>query len=298
MDLAGLMAVHQHNGAWLQLFDPTNGPGTPIKVWLHNLNDPSILHVGTVPTITHDPSHQINPITVPFYAPPATGIPAPPANHAPTASDGADLGWVHNNDDISFTQWDLLRKVQAKDSDSSDRLEVTGLHVDPYYGTVDHLSDGSYRFTPNPGMARQDVPFTVEISDGHTTTTTHATLDVVAVQVAPAPPPAPAPDASPVHDYLQFADSSQEAGTGGAAHDAASSPLSDYLSAAGVDAHAVHTDAPALPPTEVLLDAVAVDGQNGPDSAPDDLALDHAAAAAAVEVIDTTHEQAQPHHGV
>ncbi|MDZ7888722.1 MAG: hypothetical protein U5M72_05520 [Pseudomonas sp.] len=70
--------------------------------------------------------------------------------------------------------------------------------------------------------------------------------------------------ASPLADYLHFADTSHDAGAAGVVNDdSASSPLGDYLAAAGVDATtATTTDAADLPPTEVLLTA----GQELPES--------------------------------
>ncbi|XEI31226.1 hypothetical protein NMD14_10375 [Aeromonas veronii] len=65
-----------------------------------------------------------------------------------------------------------------------------------------------------------------------------------------------APLASPLDDYLQYADTSHDAGVAGGHDETASSPLGDYLAAAGVDATTATTmDAADLPPLEVLLTA-------------------------------------------
>jgi hypothetical protein len=110
------------------------------------------------------------------------------------------------------------------------------------------------------------------------------------------PPPPPAPDSSPLHDYLQFADTHPQVGTGETADHAGSSPVDDYLAAAGVDPATVTSDPAAdLPPTEVLLDtAHAGDGS----TAPHDTALDDAALAAIPpDTLDQPHDDPQ-HHGV
>jgi hypothetical protein len=109
--------------------------------------------------------------------------------------------------------------------------------------------------------------------------------------------PAPVVDHSAVSDYLQFAEpSSPEVGAGGTAHEAAASPLDDYLAAAGVDPAHVSTAAPDLPPTEVLIDAI-----HTPDAptTPDDNAADDAALASIPpDVLDTPQHEDPQHHGV
>jgi hypothetical protein len=98
---------------------------------------------------------------------------------------------------------------------------------------------------------------------------------------------------SPLGNYLQFADTTQVVGAGGAAITTAS-PLDDYLAAAGVDRAAVTMDAPDLPPTEFLVDvAHAADGGVVPDqTVVDDAAL----AAVPVEMQHQPQDDPQ-HHG-
>ena len=81
----------------------------------------------------------------------------------------------------------------------------------------------------------------------------------------------------------------------GAAGTTGSSPLADYLAAAGVDPAMLATDAAGLPPTEVLLDAahaadVGVVQKEG--------AIDDAALAAMPAEVPQQPEDGTQHHGV
>jgi VCBS repeat-containing protein len=110
-------------------------------------------------------------------------------NDAPTvtanASARADLGTTREDTSITFNEAQLLHAVGAADVDNANALHVSAITVDPTVGTLTRQADGSWRFTPTHDLSRDDVPFTITVTDGHAQTTAHATLDITAVADAP-----------------------------------------------------------------------------------------------------------------
>ncbi len=106
-------------------------------------------------------------------------------NDAPVVTQG-DLGATQPGAGKTISPADLLTAVHATDIDTSDHLSISNVQVDPQYGSF-HQSGGNWVFTPAAGASHTDVPVTISVTDGHTTSTASASLDVTA---APTPPKA------------------------------------------------------------------------------------------------------------
>lgn len=164
-------------------------------------------------------------------------------NDAPTvtATSGAaaDLGATDEDTAKTFSEADLLQLVGAADVDG-DALQVTGVSIDSSAGSFAKQADGSWMFTPTADFDGTHVPVEIGVSDGTTSTTAHATLDVDPVvggatltgaSASVAPPPSPTLDGM-ADDMLSGA-----AGADVPAHPA--DPLDGYMAfASGTSADA------------------------------------------------------------
>ena len=92
-----------------------------------------------------------------------------------------DLGATLEDTAVTFTAADLLASSSDVDGDN---LSVTNVSVSADVGTLANVG-GIYTFTPAENFNGEDVPFSFTVSDGTTTTSATATLDVTAVNDAP-----------------------------------------------------------------------------------------------------------------
>uniref|UniRef100_UPI002494336C VCBS domain-containing protein n=1 Tax=Shimia thalassica TaxID=1715693 RepID=UPI002494336C len=106
-------------------------------------------------------------------------------NDGPAVQTG-DLGATQPGAGKTLSATDLLAAVHATDVDTGDQLSISNVQVDPQYGSF-HQSGSNWVFTPTTGASQTDVPVTISVTDGHSTSSTTATLDVTA---APTPPTA------------------------------------------------------------------------------------------------------------
>uniref|UniRef100_UPI00262E59D9 VCBS domain-containing protein n=1 Tax=uncultured Shimia sp. TaxID=573152 RepID=UPI00262E59D9 len=106
-------------------------------------------------------------------------------NDGPAVQTG-DLGATQPGAGKTLSAADLLAAVHATDVDTGDQLSISNVQVDPQYGSF-HQSGSNWVFTPTTGASQTDVPVTISVTDGHSTSSTTATLDVTA---APTPPTA------------------------------------------------------------------------------------------------------------
>ncbi|SLN70657.1 hypothetical protein TRL7639_04189 [Falsiruegeria litorea R37] len=104
-------------------------------------------------------------------------------NDGPVVQPG-DLGATQPGAGRTLSTSDLLSVVHATDVDSGDQLSISDVQVDPQFGSF-HQSGGNWVFTPAAGTSHKDVPVTISVTDGHTTSSTTATLDVTAAATPP-----------------------------------------------------------------------------------------------------------------
>ncbi len=102
-------------------------------------------------------------------------------NDGPVAGS-VDLGATLEDTSVTFSAADLLANSSDVDGDS---LSVTSVSVDAAFGTVVDNGDGSYSFTPSENYNGDDVALSFEVSDGTTTASATASLDVTAVNDGP-----------------------------------------------------------------------------------------------------------------
>jgi hypothetical protein len=102
-------------------------------------------------------------------------------NDAPVAGD-VDLGVTPEDTAVTITEADLLANSSDVDGDA---LSVTALSVDPAAGAIADNGDGTWTFTPAADFNADDLALSFTVSDGTTTDSATATLDVSAVNDAP-----------------------------------------------------------------------------------------------------------------
>ncbi len=96
---------------------------------------------------------------------------------APNVQAG-DLGTVEQGLTRTFTSAELLQTVHATDVDTAaDQLAISSVWVDPQYGVITHTGD-SWALTPVSGVTHDDIPVKVTVTDGTTSVTADATLDI------------------------------------------------------------------------------------------------------------------------
>jgi hypothetical protein len=127
---------------------------------------------GEVPTITY---------TTNTGATGTLDITVDAVNDAVDAGD-VDLGATLEDNAITFSGDDLLSNSSDIDGDN---LSITEVSVDAQYGTLVDNGDDTYTFTPTENYNGDDVAFSFTVSDGTTTDSATATLDVTAVNDGP-----------------------------------------------------------------------------------------------------------------
>ena len=103
-------------------------------------------------------------------------------NDAPVATD-VDLSSVNEDTSMTITEAQLLANASDVDGDT---LNVSSLSLDNVaHGSVTDNGDGTWTFNPAANFNGSDVDFTLTISDGTTTTSTKASVEILAVNDAP-----------------------------------------------------------------------------------------------------------------
>ncbi len=106
------------------------------------------------------------------------------SNDAPTLTAAANHQTAVEDKPLIFSEAAVLGMVGATDVDS-DTLHVTSINIDPKYGQFAQRTDGSWIFTPASQVSGSDLPVTIEVSDGHATSSTQGVLDITAVADTP-----------------------------------------------------------------------------------------------------------------
>ncbi|VAX04078.1 Alkaline phosphatase [hydrothermal vent metagenome] len=106
------------------------------------------------------------------------------SNDGPVAGS-VDLGATLEDTSVTFSAADLLANSSDVDGDS---LSVTSVSVDAEFGTVTDNGDGTYSFTPSENYNGDDVALSFDVTDGTSTTSATASLDVTAVNDGPVAP--------------------------------------------------------------------------------------------------------------
>ncbi|PCJ94403.1 MAG: hypothetical protein COA52_05330, partial [Hyphomicrobiales bacterium] len=101
-------------------------------------------------------------------------------NDGPTAGN-VDLGATAEDTGIVITEAQLL--AGSSDTDG-DALSVTGVSVNPGFGSLTDNGNGTWTFNPAQDVNADDVAFSFTVSDGTTTDTATAVLDITAVNDA------------------------------------------------------------------------------------------------------------------
>nr|WP_306265851.1 cadherin-like domain-containing protein [Pararhizobium sp. IMCC3301] len=104
-----------------------------------------------------------------------------PVNDGPVAGN-VDLGATQEDTSFTITEADLLASSSDIDGDA---LSVTSVSVSADYGTLTDNLDGTWTFAPVADLNANDVPFAFTVSDGTTTDTATAVLDITAVNDGP-----------------------------------------------------------------------------------------------------------------
>lgn len=112
---------------------------------------------------------------------PYEGTVTPGTNHAPVVSSDVSLAAVDEDHSLTITEADLL--ANATDADGQT-LHVTCLEIANGCGTLTYNDDGTWTFTPAANF-NGAVSFTYKVSDGVTSVTAGATLDVTPVNDLP-----------------------------------------------------------------------------------------------------------------
>ncbi|SHK52040.1 VCBS repeat-containing protein [Shimia gijangensis] len=94
-----------------------------------------------------------------------------------TQATPIDLGEAIGGNTQSFTDAELVKLTGATDIEG-EALSIAGVSVDPQLGSFAKDPSGNWVFTPVAGAAHADVPITIAVSDGHTTTDASGTLDI------------------------------------------------------------------------------------------------------------------------
>ncbi|MEP4431976.1 MAG: cadherin-like domain-containing protein [Hyphomicrobiales bacterium] len=112
----------------------------------------------------------------------ATGtIEVAAVNDGPQAGN-VDLGATAEDATVTFSEADLLANSSDIDGDS---LRVASVSVSADYGSLTDNGDGTYTFEPADDVNATDVPFSFTISDGTTTDSATAVMDITAVNDNP-----------------------------------------------------------------------------------------------------------------
>ncbi|MFW1676993.1 VCBS domain-containing protein [Pontibacter sp. JAM-7] len=105
-------------------------------------------------------------------------------NDAPTVTAASGHQTASEDAPLIFSEATVLGMVGATDVDS-DTLHVTGINIDPTFGQFAQRADGSWIFTPASQVSGSDLPVTIEVSDGHATSSAQGLLDITAVADTP-----------------------------------------------------------------------------------------------------------------
>ncbi len=103
-------------------------------------------------------------------------------NEGPSAG-GVDLGATNEDTSVLITSAQLL--ANSNDVDDGDAMSVSSLSVDAQYGSLADNGDGTWTFTPANDVSADNVPFSFAVTDGETSDSATATLDISAVADAP-----------------------------------------------------------------------------------------------------------------
>ena len=101
--------------------------------------------------------------------------------HGPTTGV-VDLGATPEDTNITFTATDLLSTSDDVDGDS---LSVSNVFIDPLYGVIIDNGDDTYTFDPAEDYNGDDLPISYDITDGLSTISGSAIIDVTPVNDAP-----------------------------------------------------------------------------------------------------------------
>ncbi|MEQ9518387.1 MAG: cadherin-like domain-containing protein, partial [Parvibaculum sp.] len=102
-------------------------------------------------------------------------------NEGPVAGN-VDLGATNEDTSMTITSSQLLANSSDVDGDT---LNVTSLTVNPAYGAITDNGNGTWTFSPTANVSADNVPFSFTVSDGTTTQSASATLDIAAVADQP-----------------------------------------------------------------------------------------------------------------
>jgi len=103
-------------------------------------------------------------------------------NDGPVVAN-VDLGSLDEDTSITITQTQLLANTTDIDGDT---LSVTSLSLDdPSVGALNDNGDGNWTFTPNEDFNGDDIGLSFDVTDGATTQSGQAVVDITAVNDAP-----------------------------------------------------------------------------------------------------------------
>ncbi len=102
-------------------------------------------------------------------------------NRAPVAGN-VDLTTTNEDTAVTFSSVDLLANSSDIDDDS---LSVTSVSVDAEYGSISGNASDGWTFNPAENYNGNDVPVSFTVSDGTTTDSATASIDVAAVNDGP-----------------------------------------------------------------------------------------------------------------
>ncbi|WP_369413178.1 cadherin-like domain-containing protein [Pseudomaricurvus albidus] len=108
-----------------------------------------------------------------------TGSNDVPVVTATDVAHAADIGAIDEDSSKTFTTAELLNLVGASDADG-DRLSISAVNIDSQYGGFTQQGD-HWLFTPAANVHHDDIPITVQVSDGTAETEAHAILDLTSV---------------------------------------------------------------------------------------------------------------------
>ncbi|WP_115935454.1 VCBS domain-containing protein [Aestuariispira insulae] len=101
-----------------------------------------------------------------------------PGNEAPNTgpeAEDVDLGSMVEDGSFAISAEMLL--ANSTDADGDD-LSVTGVSVDPQYGSISEDGEGGWIFTPAEDLSSLDVPISFTVSDGEASDNATAVIDV------------------------------------------------------------------------------------------------------------------------
>ncbi len=103
-------------------------------------------------------------------------------NEGPSAG-AVDLGATNEDTSVVITSAQLL--ANSSDVDDGDAMSVSSLSVDAQYGSLADNGDGTWTFTPANDVSADNVPFSFTVTDGESSDSATATLDIAAVADTP-----------------------------------------------------------------------------------------------------------------